>query len=407
MGNVPSSSSARSKSLPVSQASNDSSSTADQGRASLPNSNIMHYAKKRLRSLTPTRSTSTPSFFSSISLDKDSQQSSISEEFVESPTIHPAVRKTSALHGSVVSIQGRKFHNHQHSKYSLPCDEEEQDRMMALHFLLKHMFRSNYSAPVTELLSTKKSDGSRARVLDIGCGPGHWSLEMASEFPDARFYGVDISAIYPTDIKPANTFFIQDNILTTEILDQESFDYIFVRHVYGCFSVFEWDLLMKVIMRLLKPGGFVEFREVDPTVKHPGPVTADIINTQFTMAMRTTRSIDPLLACNLLNLFKHSELVDIHHQVMPIGAGWGECGDIVQTNLDNALKAYGTWLSDAIGLLPEEYVSRCEAIFKEGPKYHSYIEWHMIWARKPIDQNTMVDEAEWEGMKEFLYGYTD
>jgi hypothetical protein len=123
------------------------------------------------------------------------------------------------------------------------------------------------------------------------------------------------------------------------------------------------------------------------------------------MAMRTTRSIDPLLACNLLNLFQHSELVDIHHQVMPIG--WGECGDIVQTNLDNALKAYGTWLSDAIGLLPEEYVSRCEAIFKEGPKYHSYIEWHMIWARKPIDQNTMVDEAEWEGMKEFLYGYTD
>jgi hypothetical protein len=69
-------------------------------------------------------------------LDKDSQQSSISEEFVESPTIHPAVRKTSALHGSVVSIQGRKFHNHQHSKYSLPCDEEEQDRMMALVSML-------------------------------------------------------------------------------------------------------------------------------------------------------------------------------------------------------------------------------------------------------------------------------
>jgi hypothetical protein len=65
---------------------------------------------------------------------------------------------------------------------------------------------------------------------------------MASEFPDARFFGVDISAIYPTDIKPANTIFIQDNILTTEILDQESFDYIFVRHVYGCFSVFEWDV---------------------------------------------------------------------------------------------------------------------------------------------------------------------
>lgn len=124
------------------------------------------------------------------------------------------------------------------------------------------MFRSNYSAPVTELLSSRKADGKRPKVLDIGCGPGHWyvpygfifiiiahpansnirSLEMASEFPDARFFGVDISAIYPTDIKPGNTFFLQDNILTTELLDDESFDYIFVRHVYGCFSVFEWDV---------------------------------------------------------------------------------------------------------------------------------------------------------------------
>lgn len=42
---------------------------------------------------------------------------------------------------------------------------------------------------------------------------------------------------------------------------------------------------MKVILRLLKPGGFVEFREVDPTVKHPGPVTADIINTQCELFM--------------------------------------------------------------------------------------------------------------------------
>lgn len=123
--------------------------------------------------------------------------------------------------------------------------------------------------------------------------------------------------------------------------------------------------------------------------------------------MRTTRNIDPLLAPNLLNLFNHTELVDIHHQVMPIGVGWGECGDIVQTNLDNALRAYGTWLGEVIGLSPAEFNQRSETIFKEGPKYHSYIEWHMLWARKPIGQQNTVDEAEWEGMKEFLSGYTE
>jgi len=65
---------------------------------------------------------------------------------------------------------------------------------------------------------------------------------MASEFPEVHFYGVDIAAIYPTEIKPANTFFFQDNILTTTIFDDGMFDYIFVRHLYGCFSVVEWDV---------------------------------------------------------------------------------------------------------------------------------------------------------------------
>lgn len=37
---------------------------------------------------------------------------------------------------------------------------------------------------------------------------------------------------------------------------------------------------MKVISRLLKPGGYVEFREIDPTVKNPGPMTDDIVNIQ-------------------------------------------------------------------------------------------------------------------------------
>lgn len=74
---------------------------------------------------------------------------------------------------------------------------------------------------------------------------------MASEFPMTDFYGVDIAAIYPNDIKPANTYFFQDDILTCTIFEKEMFDYIFVRHVYGCFSVVEWDVRPRFVIERL------------------------------------------------------------------------------------------------------------------------------------------------------------
>ena len=31
------------------------------------------------------------------------------------------------------------------------------------------------------------------RVLDIGCGPGGWIIEMAQAYPQMKLYGIDIS----------------------------------------------------------------------------------------------------------------------------------------------------------------------------------------------------------------------
>lgn len=80
------------------------------------------------------------------------------------------------------------------------------------------------------------------RVLDIACGNGTWILEMATEFPDSQFYGLDILANYPTTVKPANTFFCQYDILDPKGLPypDDYFDYIHMRQVYSCFSEQDW-----------------------------------------------------------------------------------------------------------------------------------------------------------------------
>jgi tRNA G46 methylase TrmB len=36
----------------------------------------------------------------------------------------------------------------------------------------------------------------RINVLDVGCGPATWLLELATEYPANNFYGIDIAGAH-------------------------------------------------------------------------------------------------------------------------------------------------------------------------------------------------------------------
>lgn len=46
------------------------------------------------------------------------------------------------------------------------------------------MFQWNFISPVHESFSS----GEKLKVLDIGCGPGTWIMEMATEYPNSGKY---------------------------------------------------------------------------------------------------------------------------------------------------------------------------------------------------------------------------
>lgn len=52
------------------------------------------------------------------------------------------------------------------------------------------MFQWNFISPVHELLVSEK----KHKVLDIGCGPGTWVLEMATEYPNSGIYKKNIES---------------------------------------------------------------------------------------------------------------------------------------------------------------------------------------------------------------------
>src|SRR5688500_18372116 len=60
-------------------------------------------------------------------------------------------------------IDGRRYHNVEDSKYPLPNDNDECDRLHMQHFIFRYAWQGNFAAPVEPILN-----GSDVKVLDSG-----------------------------------------------------------------------------------------------------------------------------------------------------------------------------------------------------------------------------------------------
>ncbi|CAG8435369.1 7403_t:CDS:2 [Ambispora gerdemannii] len=140
---------------------------------------------------------------------------------------------------------------------------EEIDRLHSQHYLYRYAweqiskFKSNFSAPVRERLI----DG--ISVLDVGCGPGTWLLDMASTYPQSNFMGIDLFPQFPSEIKPNNCDFLTIDFLEGLPFDDGKFDFVHMRFINHVFTQKEWnERVIKELIRLTKPGGFLELMDV-------------------------------------------------------------------------------------------------------------------------------------------------
>ncbi|CAG8617939.1 22803_t:CDS:2, partial [Dentiscutata erythropus] len=172
-------------------------------------------------------------------------------------------------------IDGRRFHNMENAMYHLPNDEDETDRLHLQHFLLRYLFQSNFSAPVNHILSKPG-----AKVLDIGCGAGSWSFDIATTYPLAKVVGLDISPHQPTMIKPKNFEFIRANVHERLPFDDNTFDFVFQRYLTVGLNKEKCPQVFNELVRVLKPGGFLELCEPS-SIFDAGPTTKNIWDCEY------------------------------------------------------------------------------------------------------------------------------
>ncbi|RKP07780.1 methyltransferase type 11 [Thamnocephalis sphaerospora] len=161
---------------------------------------------------------------------------------------------------------GRRYHNEPNCPYPLPNDLNEIDRLDLQHYAVQQVTHKRYHAPL---------DNPR-RSLDIGAGTGVWLMEMATDFPECEFTGVDIAPLQPTTVLPSNCTFEIGNALEGLSHPDGYFDYVRHSLLVAAIPKDKWQPYVKECARLCASGGWVEMTEFNCKVQAGGPAMAKL-----------------------------------------------------------------------------------------------------------------------------------
>ncbi|KAG0163216.1 hypothetical protein DFQ30_000517 [Apophysomyces sp. BC1015] len=221
------------------------------------------------------------------------------------------------------------------------------------------------------------------KILDVGCGPGSWVMEMAVDYPNAQFTGIDMSDIFPTTIRPDNVSFEMVNILEGLPFEDGSFDLVHMRLMVSGIRVPEWPRVLDEIYRVLKPGGIIQWGELDFTETSQSPMIEHFI-TSFHSVMQE-RQQDPWIAFKLEPMLTEHQFEVVEYTKKKIQ--YGSDQDAIAQEM---LWAWSTGMKSLKPLLapklcpeqPEDYNRLVEHYLQDCVEYNWFARMWIITGRK-------------------------
>jgi SAM-dependent methyltransferase len=198
--------------------------------------------------------------------------------------------------------------------YMLPRHRTEIDRLDVQHYALRAALRGNYVAPLDR----------PAAILDVGSGTGQWAYDLCEQFPQALVVGLDV---VPSKVerRPANYRYVKANVLHGLPFADDSFDYTHQRLMVTALPLTTWPRVIEDIVRVTRPGGWVELVESGDEIEPRGPATNRLL--ELARQLAAAYGLDAAASvCHVLDDYLRgagAEAVDKRTLSVPIGE-WGE-----------------------------------------------------------------------------------
>lgn len=266
----------------------------------------------------------------------------------------------------------RAGRRHLNVPYALPKDLDELNRLDFQHYIYRLVQRGNFLAPL---------DDPRV-ILDLASGTGKWCYEMAWQFPAATVYGFDLENLKASQPLPSNYHFVQGNLLDGLPCEDNTFDYVHQRLVLAsAVPLLQWESLLREMLRVTRPGGWLELAEVGVEVVNMGPLTQEFLS--WGIEAGKSRGLDAREIPRIERYLQRAGATNtgLRWYDVPLGAWGGRVGKLQQANMRLALGGLKALYLEK-GASENDFTELLDQLPAEWQHYRSSMRFFVFWGQK-------------------------
>jgi ubiquinone/menaquinone biosynthesis C-methylase UbiE len=206
--------------------------------------------------------------------------------------------------------------------YLFPRHPGEMDRLDIQHYALRDMLRANHLAPVRE----------PRQILDVGCGTGQWGYEMCDEYPSALVVGFDLVSGKPG--QPERYRYVRGNVMHGLPFADDEFDFVHQRLLVTGVPLVAWPGLIAEVVRVTRPGGWVELIEVPIEIERAGPAAQRLVVLTRELTEALGLDTTGVVYGALDQYLRDAGLVNVERREvsLPVGRWGGQIGSYMVTD---------------------------------------------------------------------------
>ncbi|RIA85775.1 S-adenosyl-L-methionine-dependent methyltransferase [Glomus cerebriforme] len=273
----------------------------------------------------------------------------------------------------------KKRNKPNYGNYIIKVNDLQIDRIQQMHHILKVCCNNkNFFSPISNDLSRG------IKVLDVGAGPGTWIFDMSSDYRKSEFTGIEIQSFMLPTIHPLNTSFKNVDILKGLPFSPNSFDFIHMRCMVLCFTEQQYEQIVRELVDLLKPNGYLELSEPELCSRNMGPICE-----RFSIGVRdilSSKSMDPFVNEKLGTLLNDFGLQEINQEEveLPLSELDGNIGALYGETTFNGLIGLKDELANQMNLTSNEIDSLINDYREEIKSRRMYNKYTRVYGRKII-----------------------
>jgi SAM-dependent methyltransferase len=256
--------------------------------------------------------------------------------------------------------------------YLLPKDALEDNRLDYQHYVLYLSIGSHYVAPLPPELHS---------ILDVGTGTGIWAAEMARQYPQARIVGVDLATSSFKAELPANCTLQIGNILEQLPFPDQSFDYTHQRFLVSAILAARWPGVIHELVRVTRPGGWVELLEINNVFLNAGPETTRMAEWIAGVSQAMGFDADAVPSLGRWLTEEGLQLVETQDIVVPLGEWGGRAGSLLKRDLLSGFEAARAVYCARTNTPLDVFDSVLQTMAAEWETYHTSYTFHSVYGR--------------------------